>query len=221
MMAMGSTYSYSLPPSLVGNVGVVSFAPPLIPSVPDENPVFTGPYKLSGASRRDWIKERLDRRETGSTRDWIDERLARHDGPVETVLRAHSRIRTRWQLNISEAELTQGRIYSGTEAARLGLVDAVGSDAEANAKAAELAGISNYSLVDVNFAAQRALIERLSRTLAPMGGGLSSSLAPPIDLLSALQELRDPNCRSSPGGTSRAQGREAAADFRPDTSPKD
>ena len=205
MMAMGSTYSYSLPPSLVGNVGVVSFAPPLIPSVPDENPVFTGPYKLSGASRR----------------DWIDERLARHDGPVETVLRAHSRIRTRWQLNISEAELTQGRIYSGTEAARLGLVDAVGSDAEANAKAAELAGISNYSLVDVNFAAQRALIERLSRTLAPMGGGLSSSLALPIDLLSALQELRDPNCRSSPGGTSRAQGREAAADFRPDTSPKD
>ena len=172
MMAMGSTYSYSLPSSLVGNVGVVSFAPPLIPSVPDENLVFTGPYKLSGASRRDWM-DTMDQLKRSFAQIVVSERSDR--------------------LRISEAELTQGRIYSGSEAARLGLVDAVGSDADAIEKAAELAGISNYSLVDVNFAAQRALIERLNQTLAPLGGDLSSNLVSPIDLLSAQQDFRDPD----------------------------
>ena len=52
MMAMGATHSYAKTSSLVGNVGVVASAGPLIPHLPDENTVVSGPYKLSGASRK-------------------------------------------------------------------------------------------------------------------------------------------------------------------------
>ena len=51
MMAMGATHSYAQTSSLVGNVGVVSFSDPLIPPLPDESVLATGPYKLSGYSR--------------------------------------------------------------------------------------------------------------------------------------------------------------------------
>ena len=56
------------------------------------------------------------------------------------------------RLLISEDELVQGRIYMGLEAERLGLVDEIGGDSDAFEKAADLAGISNYGLVDVNLA---------------------------------------------------------------------
>ena len=55
MMAMGATHSYVQASSMVGNVGVVSFAGPLIPPPQEEDLVVSGPYKLDGASRRDWI----------------------------------------------------------------------------------------------------------------------------------------------------------------------
>ena len=54
------------------------------------------------------------------------------------------------RLLISKDELVQGRIYSGLNAVKLGLVDELGGDSDAFAKAASLSGISNYGLVDVN-----------------------------------------------------------------------
>ena len=55
MMALGASYSYAQTSSLVGNVGVVSFTGPLIPDLPAEDMLVSGPYKLDGSPRREWI----------------------------------------------------------------------------------------------------------------------------------------------------------------------
>ena len=67
------------------------------------------------------------------------------------------------KLRITEEQLTEGRLYAGIDAARLGLVDELGGDSDAMAKAAELAGISNYGTVDVNAEVLRELILRTRR----------------------------------------------------------
>ena len=164
MMAMGTTHSYAKPSSLVGNVGVVSSAGPLIPSVPRENVVFSGPHKLDGSSRRDWIGM-VDQLKSAFAQTVISERGDR--------------------LRISRDELVEGRLYSGVDAVRLGLADEIGSDTDAIQKAAELAGISHYGLVDVNLEVQIESIRELQRILEPLDSGGESDLADALDLLTA------------------------------------
>ncbi len=131
MMSMGASHTFAQTSSLVGNVGVVAFAGPLIAPFPSEEVVVTGPYKRAGSTRREWI---------GSV-DFLKSAFAKM-----VVFERGDR------LLISEDELVQGRIYMGLEAERLGLVDEIGGDSDAFEKAADLAGISNYGLVDVNLA---------------------------------------------------------------------
>ncbi len=171
MMAMGATHSYAKMSSLVGNVGVVASAGPLIPPLPDENTVISGPYKLSGASRRDWIGT-VDQLKSAFAQMVISERGDK--------------------LRISRDELVQGRLYSGVDAARLGLADEIGSDSDAIQKAAELAGISNYGLVDVNLEVQVEFIRKLQRILEPLGDGGDSDLADALDLLTTAHDRGDP-----------------------------
>ncbi len=142
MMAMGASYTYAQSASLVGNVGVIAFSGPLIPRVLPESLVTTGPYKLSGSSRRDWIG--------------LVEQL--REGFGQMVIRERGD-----RLQLTETELTQGKLYAGVEAARLGLVDEVGSQSDAMEKAAELAGIANYGIVDVNAEVLRQFIQRSRR----------------------------------------------------------
>ena len=51
MAAMGANHIVAQSSSLVGNVGVITFAGPFVPRIPPESIVFTGPHKLSGSSR--------------------------------------------------------------------------------------------------------------------------------------------------------------------------
>ncbi len=144
MMAMGATHTYTQTSSLVGNVGVITFSGPLIPPLPGEELVISGPHKLDGSTRREWI------------------------GTVETLTAAFAQIvitERGNKLRISEDELTKGRIYSGLDAVRLGLADEIGGDSHAFQKAAELAGISRYSLVDVNLEVLREIIQNLNDIL--------------------------------------------------------
>ena len=53
------------------------------------------------------------------------------------------------------------------EGVRLGLVDAIGTDAEAIERAADLAGISHYGLLDVNEKVLRRCVEQVRRLLSP------------------------------------------------------
>jgi protease-4 len=176
MMAMGASHSYAQTSSLVGNVGVISFAGPLISPVPDERLIYTGPYKLTGASRRDWIGT-MDQLKRSFAQMVVNERGDK--------------------LKISQNELVEGRIYSGVEAVRLGLADEVGGDAHALDKAAELAGISNYSLVDVNVEVQREFIRKIRRIFSSLDNGDNSDLTDAIALMAADRSLGDPALAAS------------------------
>lgn len=159
MMSMGASHTYAKPSSLVGNVGVISSVGPLIPDPLDEDVVFSGPHKLDGASRRDWIGM-VDQLKSAFAQTVISERGDR--------------------LRISRDEVVEARLYSGIDAVRTGLVDEIGSDADAIRKAAELAGISNYGLVDVNLEVQIDVFQELARILEPLesegGPGLADAL---------------------------------------------
>ena len=168
MMAMGASHSYTQTSSLVGNVGIITFAGPLIPPLPDENMLVSGPHKLSGSPRRDWIGV-LDQLKLAFAQIVVNERGDR--------------------LRISQDELVEGRIYSGVEAVRLGLADEIGGDTDAIRKAAELAKISNYGLVDVNVEVQREFIQEIERILPSPDDGSSSGL---VHALLSVDNAEDP-----------------------------
>ena len=149
MMAVGANHTYVNPTSIVGSVGVrLSFPGSLIPRPPEEQLVPTGPSKL-GESRRWWIG--------------LVEQMK--EGFVKTVVTQRGD-----RLRISGDELAQAGVYPGFEGVRLGLVDAIGGETEAVEKAADLAGISDYELVDVNTEVQRIFFEKLARILEPLSG---------------------------------------------------
>ena len=163
MMAMGASHSYAQPSSLVGNVGVITVADPLVPPLPDESLIFTGPYKLSGASRREWI------------------------GMTDQIKSAFAQLVTSERgdrLRITTDELIEGRIYSGMDAVRLGLADEIGGNSDAVQKAAEMAGVSSYGLVDVNAEVLREFVQKLNRIFPSSDSGADSSLAEMLALLS-------------------------------------
>ena len=138
MMSMGASHTFAQTSSLVGNVGVVAFAGPLISPVVSENVIFTGPYKVEGSSRREWM------------------------GSVDVLKSAFAKMVVTERgdkLLITEDELVQAKLYSGLEAYRLGLVDEIGSNSDGLAKAADLAGISSYGLVDVNLEVLKEFVQ--------------------------------------------------------------
>ena len=188
MMAMGTSHTYAKTSSLVGNVGVVSSVGPLIPELPPEEVVFSGPHKLSGSSRRDWL-------------GMIDQLKAAFG---EMVISERGD-----KLLISRDELLEARLYSGVEAVRLGLADEIGSDTDAIQKAAELAGISNYSLVDVNLEVQVEFARQLRRILEPLDSEGESDPADALRLLATDLDTGDPVLEAysgdSGGGVSELQ----------------
>jgi len=151
MMSLGANYSFAKPSTFVGNIGVIlSPLPPLVPSPPNERDAFTGPFKLTGGSRRDFIA--------------LTDQLKQSFGALVRAQRGD-------RLHLSQEELLSGRIYSGLESVRLGLADEIGDDTDAIAKAASLAGISNYDLVDVNTEVARIFNEKLRRIIDPLIAG--------------------------------------------------
>ena len=150
MMSMGASHTYAQTSSLVGNVGVVSVADPLIPPNLPEPVMVTGPYKSSGFSRQEWM---------GALED-LKEAFA------EVVVTERGD-----RLRITREVLTQGRIYPGIQAVRLGLADELGSDSDAFSKASQLAGISNYGLVDVNLEVLKQFVKELDDIFPAADGG--------------------------------------------------
>ena len=176
MMSMGASHTIAQTSSLVGNVGVIAFAGPLIPSFPGEEAIVSGPYKVAGSTRREWIGT-VDLLKSAFAKMVITERGDK--------------------LLITEDELVQGRIYAGLEAARLGLVDEIGGDSDAFEKAAGLAGISNYGLVDVNLEVLKKFVKDFEDILPPSNG--DDAPADAVALLSGRNNGADP-ARQAPGG---------------------
>lgn len=129
-MAAAANRIYAPPAANIGNVG----ARGMHPSDPFLAPMemSTGPYKLFGGSRFDRIHQ-----------------LELVGGAfVESV--AHQRQNAEVNpLKLDVNELAEARIYVGSEAAALGLIDFEGAHSDAVLGAAELAGVSEYDVVDL------------------------------------------------------------------------
>ena len=162
MMAMGVNHTYVKTSSLIGNVGVVSPAGDILPPIIPETIITTGPEKLTGASRRQWT----------AALDGLKEAF------VEMVVQERGD-----KLKVSREELAAGRIYSGMEAVRLGLADEIGSDVHAFEKTAELAGLADYEIVNINVEVNRQFVQNLRRIYSGSGDGAAPLSAADTELL--------------------------------------
>ena len=159
MMSLGANHTYASPGSWVGSIGVfITFPGGSIPGTPDERIISTGPQKLSGGgSRRDFVR--------------ILDQLKKNFYQMVAAERGD-------KLRISPEEVLSAKIYNGNEAVRLGLVDSIGGESEAIEKAASLAGVSGYELVDVNTEVARIFAKKLRRIIEPLApAGDQSGLA--------------------------------------------
>ena len=131
-IAVAADYIYALPTSLVGNIGVIGIGPPVL--IPSERVLETGAYKVTGFSRLLFPFN-------------LTEALENFASTVER--------RREGRLRISVRDLVRGKVYLGSEAVRLGLVDEIGSMQDAIERAAEMAGLRRYSVVNLNRLAER------------------------------------------------------------------
>jgi protease-4 len=125
-LASGTDYILANPTSEVGNVGVIGYLPDS-PSI-FESTVSTGPYKLWGEPRDTYLREM---------------EMIKQGFYQAVKLGRGSR------LKVGPDIILTGRIWPGSEAFRLGLIDALGSPTDAVVKAAHLANVGNYQVSDL------------------------------------------------------------------------
>jgi len=129
-IAAAGDYVFAKPASLVGNVGVISFLPSIDEQrFTDEDYVSTGPFKFSGGSRGGYMRQ-IELSKLGF---------------LEAVFAQRGD-----KLSVDREALSSGEIFMGLQAQRLGLIDELGANSEAVRKAADMAHLSNYKVVDVN-----------------------------------------------------------------------
>jgi protease-4 len=135
-ISMATDYIYSNPSAMVGNVGVIGQIPP-VPIILEET-YSTGPYKFWGSARDTYVRQ-------------IDMMMRSFLKAVE-VGRGD-------RLVIPLERVSRGEIYPATEALSHGLIDALGSQSEAIGKAAQLAHIANYEVLDLGQLVEKAQSE--------------------------------------------------------------
>ena len=126
-IAVAANFIYALPTSEIGSIGVWSSLPS--PEELDEDIMTSGPFKATGSSRRKAI---------------VELEMVRQEF-VEAVMSQRGD-----RLQLSEEELSRAEIYMGVEGLRYGLVDDIGTRTAAIKKAASLAGIRNYEVVELS-----------------------------------------------------------------------
>lgn len=126
-IAVASNFIYAEPSAQLGSVGAWSSLP--TPEKLGEDIVTTGPFKSTGGSRRKAIAD-LETLKKVFVSAVVSQRGDR--------------------LRLSPEELSRAEIYSGVEGLKYGLIDDIGTSSDAIGKAAKLAGIRNYNLIDIN-----------------------------------------------------------------------
>jgi len=125
-LSANTDYIYAKPTSLVGNIGVITYLP-TAPFIFEEI-ISTGPYKLWGSSRDSEMR----------LVDMIKE------GFFQAVMLGRGD-----RIKVGPEVVLSGQIWIGTEAVRIGIADALGTETDAFHKAAELAQVANYKTVDL------------------------------------------------------------------------
>ncbi len=124
-IASAADLIYAKPASMVGNIGVISILPSA--DLVDETLITTGPFKLSGGSQTGYVRQMEMMKQT-----FVAAIVAQRQD----------------RLAVGPEVLTRGEIFLGLQAQRMGLIDAIGSRLEAADRAAELARVRHYRLVD-------------------------------------------------------------------------
>ncbi|MEM7133296.1 MAG: S49 family peptidase [Chloroflexota bacterium] len=129
-MAVASNQIFAPASANIGNVGARGMQPPDPSIAPLE--LSTGPYKLFGGSRFDRIHQL----------ELVGEAF------VTSVVNQRQRSAVN-PLKLSQDELAEARLYVGSEAVALGLIDFEGAHTDAILSAAELAGVREYEVVNL------------------------------------------------------------------------
>ena len=126
-IAVATNFIYAEPTSALGSVGAWMSLPS--PERLDEDILTSGPFKVTGGS----LRKAFGVLET--FRQQFVAAVMSHRGE---------------RLKLSEVELSRAEIYTGIVGLRNGLIDDIGTSTNAIEKAASLAGIRNYNVIDIN-----------------------------------------------------------------------
>lgn len=118
---------YAKPTSSIGSIGVIAVLPG--PVFIDEDLLTTGPYKAFGGTRDSFMRQM---------------EISKH-----TFLEAVKAGRGE-RLAVEPALLSRAEIFNGSQAEAMGLVDGLLASDEAIQRAAELAGIKKYQVVELS-----------------------------------------------------------------------
>lgn len=132
--AVASNFIYAQPTSQIGSIGAWVSLPH--PEELDENIGATGPFKTTGGSRRKAL---------------VELEMIRTEF-VEAVMSQRGD-----RLRLSEEELSRAEIFTGVDSLRHGLIDDIGTRTTAIEKAASLAGIRNYEVVELLIISESSL----------------------------------------------------------------
>lgn len=130
-MAAAANRIYAPASAYIGNIGTRGPRPQDPFLSPEE--LSTGPYKLAGGSRFDQIYQ-LDLIKEGFVNNVIAQRL---NSPVNP-------------LTLDKSTIEEGRLYLGSEAVAVGLIDLEGARSDGILGAAELAGLRHYRVVQLD-----------------------------------------------------------------------
>lgn len=130
-IAAAANRIYAPASSYVGNIGTRGPRPQDPYISPDE--LSSGPYKFAGGSRFDQINQ-LNLIKDGFVNNVIAQRL---NSPVNP-------------LRLDKSTIEEGRLYLGSEAVAVGLIDLEGARSDGILGAAEIAGLRNYRVVQLD-----------------------------------------------------------------------
>ncbi|MBS7652155.1 MAG: S49 family peptidase [Candidatus Bathyarchaeia archaeon] len=125
-IAVAADYIYAHPTSMVGNVGVIGTAPPVL--IPSERVIETGPQKWTGFSRILFPFNLTHALESF----------------LSAVLKGRGD-----RLKVSSNTIRRGLVYLGSEAREAGLIDEIGSLQAAIEHAARLANLTEYRVEEI------------------------------------------------------------------------
>lgn len=157
-MAAAADEIYAKPTSNVGSIGVISFLPGEV--FIEEQVLTTGPYKAFGGTRDGTIRQ-IERAKFSF---------------LEAIKNGRGE-----GLAIDPDVLSRAEIYTGVQALEFGLVDELGSNEEAVRRAATLAGLRDYDVVEL-FPIVFADEGYSSATYQPPAIDAERLWAPPTDL---------------------------------------
>lgn len=125
-MAAAADEIYAKPTSSVGSIGVIALLPDGV--YLDEDVLTTGPYKSFGGTRDGYVRQ-IER--------------------AKFAFLSAVRVGRGERLTVDDAFLSRAEIWTGIQALEFGLVDDLLSTEEAIKRAAEMAGLANYDVVEL------------------------------------------------------------------------